>query len=99
MKEVRAAVTGTWRAPYDCVLCAVPRANRRQASMNLTRHIFVSSRPGISRIRRGALLLVISTTRFLLPIPACSQTAPAVSDTPWHSAQEKSIEDQALGIL
>jgi len=67
--------------------------------MNPTCHIFVSSRPGISGIRRGALLLVISTTRFLFPTPACSQTAPAVSNAPWHSAQEKSIEEQALGIL
>ena len=67
--------------------------------MNPTCHIFVSSLPGISEIRRAALLLVISTMSFLFPTPACSQTAPAVSNTPWHSAQEKSIEEQALGIL
>ena len=67
--------------------------------MNPTRHISASSLSGITGIRGGALLLVVGTLTFLFPIPASSQTAPAVPNVPWHPAQEKSIEEQARGLL
>ena len=67
--------------------------------MNPTRHISASSLSGITGIRGGALLLVVGTLTFLSPIPASSQTAPAVPNVPWHPAQEKSIEEQARGLL